>query len=127
MSAPEQRQEFLTGKELHEIIQKREGKPVPVVISDWKFVDLPDKRSGEKIRKIFLSFEGKNKGWVFHPRGEVNEQVETLLGEDRDSWVGMKIELTTEDTKFGPGIRPGTFCERVAPPKSKDIEDSEPF
>jgi hypothetical protein len=96
-----------------------------VKIGKTEVVALTEKNGSTK-RKCVLLFEGEEKGLV------VNKTNATKLGEaygrNFAAWVGKHIELYSEPTQFGAGVRVRPLRKPATPVQpDPDLDDFIPF
>lgn len=72
---------------------------------------------GATKQKLVLMFKGKDKGMVLNITN--TKRMAESYGKDSDAWIGKEIELYSEDTPMGPGLR--------LTPEPADFSDDIPF
>ncbi len=100
-----------------------------VTIGSADVVDLRQK-DGSTRRRIVLSFPGQDKQL---PLNKTNaDALADLCGsKDPAAWTGVSLELFTESTSYGPGIRlrplrPAAVA-KPQPASKKELDDDIPF
>jgi hypothetical protein len=81
-------------------------------------------KSGATKRKYVLFFEGEDKAMVLNKTNA--QKLATAYGKDRNSWVGQTVELHSETTSFGEGLRLRPL-RKASPPPDDEMSESIPF
>src|SRR4029450_10163035 len=77
--------------------QTRRAKIGKTDVADFK------EKSGATRRKYVLYFEGEDKAMVLNKTNA--QKLAQAYGKDRAAWVGQTVELYSETTSFGEGLR----------------------
>jgi hypothetical protein len=109
---------YLSGGELGD-------QKLKVKIGSVETVDLRQK-DGSTRRRFVLSFPGQDKSL---PLNLTNANVlAQSCGKNPADWIGVPIELYTESTTFGLGIRLRPLRSTATPkPRPTELDDNIPF
>src|SRR5262245_32334294 len=96
-----------------------------VTIGKTDVADFKEK-GGTTRRKYVLYFEGQDKAMVLNKTNA--QKLATTYGKDRTAWVGNIVELYSEPTSFGEGLRlrPLRKASTLAQPDA-ELNDAIPF
>ena len=78
------------------------GQPRRVKIGKTDVADFNEKNGGTK-RKYILFFEGEDKAMVLNKTNA--QKLAQAYGKERTGWVGQFVELYSEPTSYGEGLR----------------------
>jgi hypothetical protein len=100
--------------------QTRRAKIGKTDVADFK------EKNGATRRKYVLYFEGEDKAMVLNKTNA--QKLGTAYGKDRTSWVGQHVELYTETTSFGEGLRLRPLRKASTPAQpDAEMSDAIPF
>jgi hypothetical protein len=101
------------------------NQTLPVEIGSAETVELRQK-DGSTKRRLVLSFPGQDKQLVLNKTNATT--LAQLLGKDHRNWIGAKLELFTESTTFGLGIRLRPLRPTaVSKPRPAEMNDDIPY
>jgi hypothetical protein len=102
-----------------------EGGEPRLKISKVEIAELRDKGGATKL-KFVVSFEGVEKGLVVNKTNA--KKLADAYGKRREQWIGQLVQLYSEDTSFGKGVRvrPLRKPAIVNQPDPDDLADAVP-
>jgi hypothetical protein len=100
--------------------QQRRAKIGKTDVADFK------EKNGASKRKYVLYFEGEDKVMVLNKTNA--QKLASTYGKDRASWVGQHVELYSETTSFGEGLRLRPLRKASTPAQpDAEMSDAIPF
>jgi hypothetical protein len=101
-----------------------EGGEPRLKISKVELAELRDKSGSSKL-KFVIWFEGADKGLVVNKTNA--KKLADAYGKQPDKWVGQIVQLYSEDTSFGKGVRVRPMRKPAVPVEpDPDLEDAVP-
>jgi hypothetical protein len=98
------------------------GRQPTLTVGKVEIAELHEKNGSTK-RKYVMWFEGATKALVINQTNA--RKLADVYGKQTQNWIGQKIQLYSEDTSFGKGVRvrplrkPTTLTE-----PDKDLDDA---
>ena len=100
--------------------QQKRAKIGKTDVADFK------EKNGATRRKYVLYFEGEDKVMVLNKTNA--QKLGAAYGKDRASWVGQHVELYSETTSFGEGLRLRPLRKASTPAQpDAEMSDAIPF
>jgi len=102
-----------------------EGGEPRLKISKVELVELRDKNGSTKL-KFVIWFEDTDKGLVLNKTNA--KKLADAYGKQPDKWVGQIVQLYSEDTSFGKGVRVRPMRKPAVPAEpNPETNDAIPF
>jgi hypothetical protein len=114
----------LYGSKYLSVADLKDGEP-RLKIGKVEVAELRDK-NGTTKRKYVMLFEGVDKGLVINKTNAM--RLAEAYGKQSAKWIGEIVQLYSEDTSFGKGVRVRPMRKPAIPPQpDPDLDDAIPI